>query len=368
MADKTGIEWTDASWNPVTGCAKVSQGCKHCYAEREWPRMTKLVAAYAGRDFTDVRTHDDRLDKPIGWAKRRMIFVNSMSDLFHPAVSDDFIDCVVGVMWACLYGCNGQDGHIFQVLTKRADRMRDYFKSDRRRAWAQAAVVHGGGIDPDGLWDQTLYFKGPHPRIWLGVSIEDQAAADERISLLLDTPASVRWISAEPLLGPVDLFGFLPNPFSGSPHASTRSGPFCDEPALDWVVAGGESGPNARPMHPNWARDIRDQCEAAGVPFLFKQWGEWSPRAKICGASQDFQSIDPKCVRWPDVIKLGEHGRDTRMLENCTDGKGEEIYMQRVGKRNAGRLIDGVQHDGYPGMQVAKGGDGNEVDHGHATK
>ena len=148
MSDKTGIEWTDATWNPVTGCAKVSQGCKHCYAEREWPRMTKLVPAYAGRDFTDVRTHGDRLDQPIRWAKRRMIFVNSMSDLFHPAVPDDFIDSVFGVMWACLYGRNEQDGHIFQVLTKRADRMRDYFRTDRREAWARSAVHHGGGIDP----------------------------------------------------------------------------------------------------------------------------------------------------------------------------------------------------------------------------
>ena len=141
MSDKTGIEWTDATWNPVTGCAKVRQGCKHCYAEREWPRMTKLVPAYAGRDFTDVRTHGDRLDQPIRWAKRRMIFVNSMSDLFHPAVPDVFIDSVFGVMWACLYGRNEQDGHIFQVLTKRADRMRDYFRTDRREAWSRLVAA-----------------------------------------------------------------------------------------------------------------------------------------------------------------------------------------------------------------------------------
>lgn len=110
MSDKTGIEWTDATWNPVTGCSKVSAGCKHCYAEREWPRMTKLVPAYTGRDFTDVRTHDDRLDQPLRWRKPRMIFVNSMSDMFHPAVPDDFIDSVLGVMWACLYGRNEQKG------------------------------------------------------------------------------------------------------------------------------------------------------------------------------------------------------------------------------------------------------------------
>lgn len=326
MADKTGIEWTDATWNPVTGCAKVSQGCKHCYAEREWPRMTKLVPAYAGRDFTDVRTHGDRLDQPIRWAKRRMIFVNSMSDLFHPAVPDDFIDSVFGVMWACLYGRNEQDGHIFQVLTKRADRMRDYFKTDRREAWARSAVDYGGGIDPDGIWDQTMDFEGPHPRIWLGVSVEDQAAANERIPLLLDTPAAVRWISAEPLLGPVDLErgGFALHRPVVSPSGKRY-------PGLDWVVVGGESGPNARPMHPAWARSLREQCAEAGVPFLFKQWGEWWPVGKNPNGAQDSMrrlGHTVTCYAWDD---------------------GETTV--RSGKKAAGRLLDGVQHDGYPQQQ-----------------
>ena len=346
MADKTGIEWTDATWNPVTGCAKVSQGCKHCYAEREWPRMTKLVPAYAGRDFTDVRTHADRLDQPIRWAKRRMIFVNSMSDLFHPAVPDDFIDSVFGVMWACLYGRNEQDGHIFQVLTKRADRMRDYFRTDRREAWARSAVHHGGGSDPDGIWDQLMDAEGPHPRIWLGVSVEDQATADGRIPLLLDTPAAVRWISAEPLLGPVDLRHLNDGkevneidslkPWTWEQEidnwrgtSETWEDDFSDyygglevkdakglcHNRIDWVVVGGESGPKARPMKHEWARSLRDQCEAAGVPFLFKQWGEWAPN-------------------W------------------LNDDAGQKIagseWMDKMGKKSAGRLLDGVQHDGYP--------------------
>ena len=183
MADKTGIEWTDATWNPVTGCAKVSAGCKHCYAERNWGRLQHLPA-YAGRAFTNVATHADRLDQPIRWAKRRMIFVNSMSDLFHPAVPDGFIDSVFGVMWACLYGRNEQAGHIFQVLTKRADRMRDYMRADRREAWAKAAVHHGGGIDPDGIYDQVLSFEGPHPRIWLGVSVENREHGVPRCPIL----------------------------------------------------------------------------------------------------------------------------------------------------------------------------------------
>ena len=333
MADKTGIEWTDATWNPVTGCAKVSAGCKHCYAERDWGRLQHLPA-YAGRAFTDVLTHADRLDQPIRWAKRRMIFVNSMSDLFHPAVPDGFIDSVFGVMWACLYGRNEQAGHVFQVLTKRADRMRDYMSTDRREAWARAAVHHGGGIDPDGIFDQTLSFEGPHPRIWLGVSVEDQAAADERIPLLLDTPAAVRWISAEPLLGPVDLSpAYLPCPNAEYVIMAPETGGYeccsscdytgiSDEIGIDWVVVGGESGPKARPMHPEWARGLRDQCSAAGVPFLFKQWGEWLP-----SDAED------------QPVYRGEH----RHL-------GEHWHAFKIGKKLAGRLLDGALHDGYPAL------------------
>ncbi len=360
MSDKTGIEWTDATWNPVTGCAKVSQGCKHCYAEREWPRMTRLVPAYAGREFTDVRTHADRLDQPIRWAKRRMIFVNSMSDLFHPEVPYDFIDSVFGVMWACLYGRNEQNGHIFQVLTKRADRMRDYFRTDRREAWARSAVHHGGGTDPDGIFDQVMDFNGPHPRIWLGVSVEDQAAADERIPLLLDTPAAVRWISAEPLLGPVrlsGLFGLITD--DEDVRINALEGTFItsryqeDETPLgaklDWVVVGGESGPKARPMHPQWARSLRDQCAEAGVPFLFKQWGEWTEEDPGETAHKDCAGV------WPagDVALCSEGYKppfDT--MERLNESGGVRLdgstLMFNVGKKRAGRLLDGVQHDGYP--------------------
>lgn len=353
MGDKTGIEWTDATWNPVTGCSKVSQGCKHCYAERQWPRMTKLVPAYAGRDFADVRTHADRLDQPIRWAKRRMIFVNSMSDLFHPDVPDNFIDSVFGVMWACLYGRNGQDGHIFQVLTKRAERMRDYFKTDRRESWARAAVAYGGGIDPDGLWDQTMDFEGPHPRIWLGVSVEDQAAADERIPLLLDTPAAVRWISAEPLLGPVrlsGLYGLITD--DEDVRIDALNGSFVisryQEEAtplgarIDWVVVGGESGPNARPMHPDWARSLHDQCAAAGVPFLFKQWGEFAndEAAGLClNNCYDKATIGG----WVEPDGSFSHG------ESAKPDSEKSAHVFRVGKKATGRLLDGIQHDGYPG-------------------
>lgn len=363
MADKTGIEWTDATWNPVTGCAKVSQGCKHCYAERQWPRMTKLVPAYAGREFTDVRTHADRLDQPLRWKKPRMIFVNSMSDLFHEAVPFEFIDSIFSAMELA-------PQHVFQVLTKRPERMREYMLEKRKH-------------------------RSPLPNVWLGVSVEDQAAADERIPYLLDTPADVRWISAEPLLGPVDLGKWL-DPWTCSDcghHGSEfNTGPFmcadcgveveyapeigsgrcpncgkddgtsddvggacprcgsvrgwsrdyglkfdAEKPAmLDWVVVGGESGPKARPMHPAWARDLRDQCAAAGVPFLFKQWGEWGTDGRIpqlvsIHEKSHFLTIDGD--KW-----LGAS-------QSCPKGTAAAIWM---GKKAAGRLLDGVQHDGYP--------------------
>lgn len=313
MSDKTGIEWTDATWNPVTGCAKVSQGCKHCYAEREWPRMTRLVAAYAGREFTDVRCHPERLDQPLRWRKPRMIFVNSMSDLFHPDVPDDFIERVFETMAAAYH-------HTFQVLTKRADRMYEFCR------------------------DLPFIL----PNVWLGVSVEDQAAADDRIPHLLRTPAAVRWISAEPLLGPVDLSLWLDiyqyeDGDIWRPRNLSRP---MNSP--DWIVVGGESGPKARPMHPQWARDIREQCAGASVPFLFKQWGEWVPRSSCYHTFDDGKScadIDPGATKWP-CIRLNENGGDGHRLED-EDG-GDSAYMQRVGKKAAGRLLDGVTHDGYP--------------------
>ena len=324
MADKTCIEWTDATWNPTTGCVKVSSGCKHCYAERDWARLVHLPA-YAGRSFTDVACHPDRLDQPLRWKKPRRIFVNSMSDLFHESVPDTFIDQVFSVMAMA-------PQHTFQVLTKRPQRVRDYFAARREGdPWADAADAIADLI---GLDDHPVVLEPrdiPLPNVWIGVSVENQEAADERIPLLLQIPSNWRWISAEPLLGPVDLTliphktGWGSSPCSGcgtdvardALDGSTHCEHGCDGPilnTLDWVVVGGESGPKARPMHPAWARSLRDQCAAAGVPFLFKQWGEWLP---------DNQN--------PDVSP--PHDKNGAI---------------RVGKKRAGRLLDGVQHDGYP--------------------
>ncbi len=321
MSDKTGIAWTDASWNPVTGCTKVSQGCKHCYAEREWARLTAntKATAYYGRAFTDVACHEDRLDQPLRWSKPRMIFVNSMSDLFHEDVPDEFIDRVFAVMALA-------EKHTFQVLTKRPERMRRWFDvghDNREHAVGQAMreIAASRGGDDAGLPEWPL------PNVWLGVSIEDQTTADERIPLLLQTPATVRWVSAEPLLGAVDLervawpnkcghrVDVLRGGYWNKAHCialgpsadlGEAKGGFTnhsDFPAtLDWIVCGGESGgPKARPMHPDWAEDLQSQCEEAGIPFFFKQWGEWLP------------------VNQMTDVEIGELHRSNRIAKNGED-------------------------------------------------
>jgi len=202
---KTKIQWTDATWSPVSGCSKVSAGCKHCYAERDWPRLAKNPKSpYFGRDFTDVRCHPERLDQPLRWRKPRRIFVNSMSDLFHESVPDSFIDEVFAVMSRCGDDTTPRfdafDAHQFQVLTKRPARMRRYMEDEIRGSavCARRLKYRGGSL-----------IEWPPPNVWLGVSVEDQATADERIPILLQTPAAVRFVSAEPLLNPVDLSQWL---------------------------------------------------------------------------------------------------------------------------------------------------------------
>jgi protein gp37 len=214
MADNSGIEWTDATWNPVTGCTMVSQGCKNCYAARMARRLQAMgVAQYA--DGFQVRTHSQLLALPTTWKQPKRIFVNSMSDLFHPEVPLEFIKRVFEVMEAC-------PRHTFQVLTKRDQRLAE--------------------VASDLPWPDN---------VWVGVSIENQSV-DGRIGGLLQVPAAVRFLSCEPLLGPI-AFGNLKD--------------------IDWVIVGGESGPKARPMDGDWARAIRDHCLENQVAFFFKQWG-----------------------------------------------------------------------------------------------
>ncbi len=315
MGEISRIEWTDATWNPVTGCTKVSQGCKNCYAERDWARLVHLPA-YHGRAFTDVECHPERLDQPSRWKRPRRVFVNSMSDIFHPAVPFEFIEQVHDVIRECAQ-------HIFQILTKRPDRMLAFWK------WRKAVYL------------ANAYTSTPPRNAWYGVSVEDQLTADERIPLLLQTPAAVRWISAEPLLGPVSLVV----PFDGA-KVDSAVGAKPGIHALDWVVAGGESGPKARPSHPDWFRSLRDQCRAAGVPFLFKQWGEW----QIASMENGHHDCDMARNRAHWIHVDGAITKPSCLRADIPTAIISKAYaMIKVGKARAGRHLDGVLHDEYPG-------------------
>jgi protein gp37 len=247
MSDKTAIGWTEATWNPVTGCSRVSPGCEHCYAEalslrRGWSKKpwTKQNAA------ENVTLHPERLKQPLSWRGPRRIFVNSMSDLFHDLISDDFIDDVFAVMALARQ-------HQFQVLTKRPERMQAYMTSTsngaRRQSHVQSSVdrIRRGGYVPG--W--------PLPNVWLGVSCEDQRRADERLPILLATPAAIRFASFEPLLGPID----FPLPCADSVFWG----------GLHWGIIGGESGPDYRPMQIEWAQAIADTFAWANRPVYVKQ-------------------------------------------------------------------------------------------------
>lgn len=285
MSGTTGIEWTDATWNPVTGCTKVSAGCDHCYAETFAERWRGTPGHYFEKGF-DVQLRPDKLDLPLKWRKPRRIFVNSMSDLFHDDVPDDYIAQV----WAMM---ERTPQHTYQVLTKRHARMRSLLNSEAFKELFCSKVFW----THEGPW--------PLPNVWLGVSTENQQWADIRIPALLDTPAAVRFISAEPLLGPIYL------PFKWT----------TGQPRIDWVIAGGESGRGARPMHPDWPRVLRDICSSADIPFLFKQWGEFRPA--------------PSYVPRPSPAWQRDF---------------EKWGMTRVGKKAAGRELDGRTWDEYPAV------------------
>lgn len=231
MSTNSKIEWTDATWNPVTGCTKISPGCKHCYALTFSERF-RGVPGHPFEQGFDLRLWPQRISLPLTWRTPRRIFVNSMSDLFHDRIPDSFIDRVFITMARAHW-------HEFQVLTKRPERMSAYVA--KRRAWF------------DGMAQRF-------PHIWLGTSVETQKYVS-RAELVAELPSAVRFLSCEPLLGPLDLRHVLRGD------------------RVNWVIAGGESGHKARPMDPAWVADIRDQCAGAGVPFFFKQWGGRTPKA-----------------------------------------------------------------------------------------
>lgn len=286
MGDRSNIEWTDATWNPVIGCTRVSAGCQNCYAERVAHRGMApqhrglTVAGPKGPRWNgEVRFVTSALPKPLRWTKPRRVFVNSLSDLFHEALSEEQIAAVFGVMAA-------SPQHRFQVLTKRPGRMAAWFKSMRHDvpgAVTNAAVRACGLAAARAMPDMVDRFRPvlagepgwPLPNVWLGVSVEDQATADERIPLLLDTPAALRWVSYEPALGPVDFsVAGLPVFCCSGTGCGCRGLPVHGPPPyLDWIVVGGESGPGARPFNVEWARSVIRQGRDAGVPVFVKQLG-----------------------------------------------------------------------------------------------
>lgn len=321
----TAIEWTDETWNPVTGCSKISAGCANCYAEVMDKRFDGF--GHGHKPWTEmnaehnVTLHPGRLQLPSTWKKPRRVFVNSMSDLFHEQVPFVFVRAV----WARMQAAHQ---HTFQVLTKRPARMLEFFR------WME---------------EQEVRVEASLPNVWIGVSVEDQRTADERIPLLLQAPAAVRFLSCEPLLGSVDLIKNIGgtlwmggqrgcdgrhrhggrvgqelhgvihdfNPERLHHHHDDR----CRR-GIDWVIVGGESGHGARPMHPEWVRRILIQCTLADVPFFFKQWGEWVPADHYDGVA-----------KYSTVRSRLEEGAP---------------FMYRVGKKVAGRLLDGREWNEMP--------------------
>lgn len=333
----TAIQWTDRVWNPVIGCSRVSAGCTNCYAERDAARKSTnpKVPAYAGlASFTpggprwsgEVRERPEKLAEPLSWQKPQRVFVNSMSDLFHEDVPDMAIAAVFGVMAACQH----MD---FQVLTKRPERMRRWFalaaeqQKPTTYGWCTGVAFLNmlRGEQYREAWRSRFTTMGPWPlpNVHLGVSVEDQATADERIPILLDTPAAVRWVSAEPLLGPVDLRSPAaiacrtdPRPCWCGCHITCLD--TCSRPhphplpaghlGIDWVVVGGESGPGARACDIEWIRSVVRQCREPSVPVFVKQLGarvigrdcEHGRAGASCGFL-DRRGGDP--AEWPDDLR-----------------------------------------------------------------
>lgn len=395
MSTVTKIEWADRTWNPMLGCERVSPGCDRCYAMgqariRQFNPNPKIAQAFAGTTSNDngvdwtgsVNLLDGRLTEPLSWKKPAKVFVNSMSDLFHKDVPHDFIVRTFAVMALT-------QQHTYQILTKRHARMRSVLKDictcgnghpagvEFRSAMAWACSKANPDRIP-GLPDDAehrVYFETPWPlpNVHLGVSVENQKWANIRIPALLDTPAAVRWISAEPLLGPVRLSAaWVDMPADARPVDLADIVGIGLPNRLDWVVVGGESGPGARAMHPDWARSLRDQCVAADVPFLFKQWGDWGPApfiVRVCDPKVGWQGTDEELAaakadseargathvhtgNWHEedgeqVHELFEMGHKPWSLERVGLPEGMEP-MRRWGKKRAGRELDGRTWDQYP--------------------
>ena len=369
---KKGMYW-DRAWSLVRGCTKVSEGCLHCWSEREssmrsvhpnekikaqYDRLTNVFGRFNGK----IRLMENNLElplrvkKPTTWA--------AWNDLFHEDVPDEFI-LATFVAMGLTYKNTGEmeeispghkvaihePRHTFIILTKRPERMKNLVKrlvsGEPDKVWeekahffaAGLATKNGSPLPGNAIFTFGKWVKDGMPGLWLGVTAENQEQADKRIPILLQIPATVRFVSVEPMLGPIVLRRKAVNDNEIVQAAlmgrlDEYSRPI--ERGIDWIICGGESGPGARPIHPDWARSLRDQCQAAGVPFFFKQWGEWR-QVGLCGTEPD----DRRYYNKSNVQIVNHEGGQGY------HGKGA-IYMQRVGKKKAGRILDSRTWDEFP--------------------
>lgn len=339
----TAIEWTDETWNVFVGCSKVSEGCRNCYAINQAYRNSAIATKmpnpgrmryYDGLtqkrddrvDWTGlVRFVQEALEIPLKWKKPRKIFVNSMSDLFHESVQDEQLDQVFAVIALSLR-------HTYQILTKRPERMQEYLRSAKNRIRV-AAVDLGRTTNTEHEAIESCQWDWPLPNVWLGTTVENQKATDERIPLLLQTPAALRFLSVEPLIEAVDLtqrqlngnqYNYLLNswsPCGGGARGATAGGRIATlQSAIDWMIVGGESGPGARPFYLDWARSLIQQCQSASVPIFIKQlgsnvWDKCPPPAHLAEFGlinesycelklRDRKGVDMQ--EWPERLRLRE--------------------------------------------------------------
>ncbi len=332
------IEWTHRPgtksevWNMIRGCSLESAGCSNCYAMHFAHRFSKKPGSpfegltrntNSGVKWTgEIRLMENMLTIPLKWREPRTCFVNSMTDLFHPDVPFDFIDKVFAVMAMCPH-------HTFIILTKRASRMAEYFQSPTRQwsVWQAQMMIN----------TEAEEFSWPLKNVWLLVSAEDQKTYDERVYHLMRTPAVVRGVSIEPQIGPINMYSrFESNEYTNF-----------------WILNGGESGRKARPPHPDWFRTIRDQCAYAGIPYFFKQWGEWAPDSHVSFNGPFFIRSSKHYII--DIDGRGEYYKycttydpDFKELDPPITKENNAWWMANTGKHESGNLLDGVQHLEFP--------------------
>lgn len=366
----TKIEWTNESWNPIIGCDKISPGCKECYAEKMAGRLSNIGSTSyyinvvkhemqsdnpnfieKGLPKWNGKTHfvKSALTKPLHWAKPQMIFVCSMGDLFHESVDIFTVAKIFAIMFLAKQ-------HTFQVLTKRPERAKMYLrdKAFLDIYWKYCNQLHNEFIKPleSELYNfSELMHEWPLSNVWFGTSTENQEQAEKRIPILLQIPAAIRFVSCEPLLGPIDLGDIAYNDIGGESHINSL---YCDIPneddeqfngaTLDWVIAGGESGPKAKPMHPNWIYSLLDQCTASKTPFFFKQWGEWKDGSNYPKKNNIIVLNNGEYSNWDN----DEWKKLSKKYSSDQWNKLDAKVMSRVGKKKAGCLLDEKEYKQFP--------------------